>query len=128
MEVKPPVLGVRAFSNANSVAGTSQNVKDVESFAPILQSNKIDLQDTAANQEDFEQKDVLRDVVKRTAELLSIGDRGLKYEMIEEADMYQLQVIDMTDGRVVRKVPPDEVINIIKNLKEQIADHVDVMA
>jgi flagellar protein FlaG len=86
------------------------------------------VRDTEADREEFEHPDVLRDVLKRTAELLSMGDRGLKFEMIEDADLYQLQVIDMSDGRVVRKVPPDEVLKIIANLKEQISDHVDVLA
>ena len=108
-----------------SVANASQNV-GVESFATLQASNKEAL--NQANQDDFEQKDVLRDVLKRTADLLSVGDRGLKYEMVEDSDVYQLQVIDMTDGRVVRKVPPDEVMNMIKHLKEQLSDHVDVLA
>ncbi|MCL2010230.1 MAG: flagellar protein FlaG [Synergistaceae bacterium] len=78
--------------------------------------------------EQEEQRDVLRDVLKRTGELLSIGDRGLKFEMIEDADIYQLQVIDMTDGRVVRKIPPDEVVKVIAHLKEQLSERVDVFA
>ena len=102
MEVRLP----RGTPNANSVANTSQNV-GAESFATLQASNKEAL--NQADQEDFEQKDVLRDVIKRTVNLLSLGDRGLKYEMIEDAGVYQLQVIDMTDGRVVRKIPPDEV-------------------
>ena len=114
METKMPPVG--AFNTA-SVTKPSQNV-DVE-------SKKVR---EPANQEDIEQKDVLRDVLKRTADLLSIGDRGLKFEMIEDADMYQLQVIDMSDGRVVRKIPPDEVLKIINHLKEQINDSVDVFA
>jgi len=81
-----------------------------------------------ANQEDSEQKDILRDVLKRTAELLSLGDRGLKFEMIEDAGVYQLQVIDMSDGRVVRKIPPDEVLKMVANLKEQLSDHVNMLA
>jgi flagellar protein FlaG len=111
--------------NASSIANTSQSV-GVESFAVLQAANKEAL--NQANQEDLEQKDVLRDVLKRTADLLSIGDRGLKFEMIEDAGEYQLQVIDMTDGRVVRKVPPDEVLKMVTHLKEQMSDRVDVLA
>ena len=112
-------------TNTNPIANTSRNV-GVESFASILQAGQA-VQEPA-NQEGFEQEDVLRDVLKRTADLLSVGDRGLKFEMVEDADMYQLQVIDMSDGRVVRKIPPDEVMELITHLKEQISDHVDVLA
>ena len=112
-----------AFS---SIAGTSQNV-GAESLTPIQASGKV-MPDSTADRENFEQKEILRDVLKKTADLLSIGDRGLKFEMIEDADLYQLQVIDMTDGRVVRKIPPDEVVKMITHMKEQISDHVDVLA
>ena len=119
MEARLPAAG--ALSNAGvssvAIANTLRNV-GVESSTSI----------EADKREDFEQNDILRDVIKRTAELLSMGDRGLKYEMIEDAEIYQLQVIDMTDGRVVRKVPPDEVVKLITHLKEQMSDHVDVLA
>ena len=56
-------------------------------------------------------------------------NRAAKFEMIEDADMFQLQVIDMTDGRVVHKIPPDEVVRMITYLKEQMLDdYVDVFA
>ena len=118
MDVKPPV------GNMNSVAftKTSRNVGVEQSVPSILY---------AGVREDIEQAseiEVLRDVLKRTGELLSIGDRGLKFEMIEDADIYQLQVIDMTDGRVVRKIPPDEVVKVIAHLKEQLSERVDVFA
>jgi len=114
-------------ANVGSVANTSRNV-GVESFASILRTGKGEVREPA-NQEDLEQKDILQDVLKRTAELVSIGDRGLKFEMVEEAGVYQLQVIDMSDGRVVRKVPPDEVLKMVAHLKEQLLDDfVDVYA
>ena len=113
-------------AGTSSVANTSWNV-GVDSFVPVLRIGKGELGESA-DQEKAAQEDILRDVLKKTADLLSLGDRGLKFEMIEEADMYQLQVIDMTDGRVVRKIPPDEVLKMITLLKEQISDHVDVVA
>ena len=111
---------------SGSVANTSQNV-GAESFTPVIQASGIDVRDTAANQENIEQKDI-REVLERTIELVSIGDRGIKFEMVEDADMYQIHVIDMSDGRVVRKIPPDEVLKMITHLKEQMSDHVDVLA
>ena len=111
-------------TNVNPVANASRNV-GVESFASILQAGQA-VQEPA-NQNEIEHEDVLRDVLKRTADLLSIGDRALKFEMMEDAEMYQIQVIDMKDGRVVRKIPPDEVVKMITYLKEQLSDHVDML-
>ena len=117
MEVR--LLPVRAYynNNANAFSNALRNV-GTESLTSIDQTDK---------REDFEQEDILQEVLKRTAELLSIGDRGLKFEIMEDADIYQLQVIDMTDGRVVRKIPPDEVVKIIAHLKEQLSG-LDVVA
>ena len=60
--------------------------------------------------------------------MLSRFDRELKYEVIEEAGMVQIQVIDGRDGHVVRKIPADEVIRFIETLREQVDDHMDVWA
>ena len=120
-----PANPVNADAGANvspAAAKTSWNV-GMESLTPIVRA--------AGQRKYFERKDILRDVITRAAELLSVGDRALKFEMIEDADIYQLQVIDTTDGRVVRKIPPDEVVKIITHLKDQILevdDHMDVLA
>ncbi|MDR2137797.1 MAG: flagellar protein FlaG [Synergistaceae bacterium] len=53
-------------------------------------------------------------------------DRELKFEVREEAGVVQLQVIDARDGRVVRKVPADEVLKFIETMKKKIYDRVDV--
>jgi uncharacterized FlaG/YvyC family protein len=65
-------------------------------------------------------------LMDQTAELLSRFDRELKYEVIEDAGMVQIQVIDTRDGRVVRKIPADEVIKFIEGLREQLDGHMDV--
>jgi hypothetical protein len=63
-----------------------------------------------------------------TAELLSLFDRELKYEVQEDAGVVQIQVIDTNDGGVVRKIPADEVIKIIEAIKEKLDERVDVLA
>ena len=72
-------------------------------------------------EEDYE---LLVALMDQTAELLSRFDRKLKYEVLEEAGMVQIQVIDIRDGRVVRKIPADEVVKFIESLREQLDDHI----
>jgi uncharacterized FlaG/YvyC family protein len=67
-------------------------------------------------------------LMDQTAELLSRFDRELKYEVLEDAGVVQIQVIDNRDGRVVRKIPADEVVKFIEGLREQLDDRVDVWA
>jgi uncharacterized FlaG/YvyC family protein len=66
--------------------------------------------------------------LSQTVELLSVFERELKYEVLEEAGVVQIQVIDANDGRVVRKIPADEVVKFIKAMKEKIDDRIDVLA
>ncbi|GHS98629.1 hypothetical protein AGMMS50276_20770 [Synergistales bacterium] len=67
-------------------------------------------------------EDEKREALKGAADVLSMFDRSLKYEVIEEAKIVQLHVIDNRDGKVVRKVPVDLVVEFIKAVKEKLDD------
>jgi uncharacterized FlaG/YvyC family protein len=73
-------------------------------------------------------RETLSQLMEKAADLLSLFDRELKYEILEEAGVVQVQVIDARDGRVVRKVPSDEVVKFIEALRNKIDDRVDVWA
>ena len=45
--------------------------------------------------------------------------RHLRYEVITEADIVQVSVINSEDGTIIRKVPPDKVVNFAKKFKEK---------
>ena len=45
--------------------------------------------------------------------------RHLKYEVIDDADIVQISVINSADGTVVRKVPPDKNIEFVKKIREK---------
>jgi uncharacterized FlaG/YvyC family protein len=77
---------------------------------------------------DEEKHDILVALMDQTAELLSMFDRELKYEVRKDAGLVQIQVIDARDGRVVRKIPADDVVKFIASLREQIDDRIDVWA
>jgi len=92
------------------------------------------MQGAAANRR--EKEDAPRNA-REVQEMLSVGKRGLKFKFVEDANMYQLHVIDKSDGSVVRKVPPDEALKIIVYLKERMQaalktdssrNHLDVFA
>jgi uncharacterized FlaG/YvyC family protein len=55
-------------------------------------------------------------------------DRSLKYEYKKEADIYQVSVIDTSKDEVVRKIPPDEVVRFMENIKELFGALLDVNA
>jgi flagellar protein FlaG len=78
-----------------------------------------------ASQQDRETQ---REVLKRTSELASMLDRDLKFEVHEDSGIVQIQVIDTTDGRVVRKIPADEVLKLVAHIRERMSERVDVRA
>ncbi|MBQ3448102.1 MAG: flagellar protein FlaG, partial [Synergistaceae bacterium] len=43
--------------------------------------------------------------------------RHLQYEVIEDAAVVQVSVINTEDGTVVRKVPPDNVVGFIRKFR-----------
>jgi uncharacterized FlaG/YvyC family protein len=113
----PPVLR----KIRNGFFGGAHNVLPIEIASPsqVLQDE---------GPADAFDRETLSELLERTSELLSIFARELKYEILEEAGVVQLQIIDSRDGKVVRKVPADEVIKFLKAMKEQIDDRVDVWA
>jgi flagellar protein FlaG len=66
--------------------------------------------------------------MKRTSELVSMLDRDLKFEVHDDSGIVQIQVIDTTDGRVIRKIPADEVLKLVASIREKMSERVDVKA
>ena len=65
------------------------------------------------------ERDEERDASKanKIAEKLSkMSNRKLKFEYREEADVFQISVVD-DDGEVIRKIPADGILRVIENLE-----------
>ena len=54
--------------------------------------------------------------------------RNLKYEIIKEANLVQVQVIDTDTGAIVRKIPADEIVSLVENIRHILDDRLDVTA
>ena len=73
----------------------------------------------------------LKDLLRRTTdavEALGPSGRHLKYEVIDEAGLVQVQVIDTLDGNIVRKIPADEIVKLVSRIRETLDDRLDVVA
>ena len=76
-------------------------------------------------------KEDLKDLLRRTTdavEALGPSGRHLKYEVIDEAGLIQVQVIDTLDGNIVRKIPADEIVKLVSRIRETLDDRLDVVA
>lgn len=85
-------------------------------------------------QRDKEQQELTRGDVKtileKTAELAKLFNsrRKIRYEVIEEADLVQIQVIDEDEGKIIRKIPSDEIVELVKKIHEVLSGRLDVKA
>ena len=43
----------------------------------------------------------------------------LRYEVIADADIVQVSVINSEDGTIIRKVPPDKVVGFVKKFRDK---------
>ena len=46
--------------------------------------------------------------------------RYLKYDLIEDADIVQVSVINSSDGTIIRKFPPDKVVSLVQKIREKL--------
>jgi len=108
---RPPPPPFTVAANANTETPQAElSVSDAEKNAPTLDYKTTE------------------DLMEKTAELLAMLDRKLKYEVKADAGLVQLQVIDNRDGRVLRKIPADEIVKFIEHMRAQIDDCVDFWA
>ena len=120
MEIKLPFGGLLSYTN------TSQNVSPELPVSSLANAEKI--RETKVDPVEELDRDSVQEMMKRTSELMSMLDRSLKFELVDDAGLVQIQVIDSTDGRVVRKIPSDEVLKLVAHIKEKMSERVDVKA
>ncbi len=66
--------------------------------------------------------------VKQANELADVFGRTLKFEYRNEADLYQVSVLDTEKNEVVRKIPPDEIVHFIERVKDMFGAMLDLRA
>jgi flagellar protein FlaG len=69
----------------------------------------------------------LKEALKAADRLTDYSNRKLKFEYQEEADIFQVSIMDGGDD-VIRKIPPDSVLRMIENLKRFRGSTVDTKA
>ena len=67
----------------------------------------------------FSEKD-LKELFRKAEEMSRIFGRDLKFRYQKEADLYQVEVVDQQDQKVIRKIPPDEIVSLIENINEML--------
>jgi uncharacterized FlaG/YvyC family protein len=119
MEIKLP-LGDAFYPNKSA---------DSDLFKSRITSVGANTDKDAAGQAIFQSnKDDLREILEQTIELVSIFERNLKFEVVEDVGILQIQVINASDGTIIRKIPPDEIIKLITHIKDKWSSNINVLA
>ena len=72
-------------------------------------------------------KDRLKQAMKAAEELSKISNRRLKFEYHQEADVFQVSVVDEED-EVIRKIPADNILRMIENIEKIVGLTIDAKA
>ncbi|MBR1672007.1 MAG: flagellar protein FlaG [Fretibacterium sp.] len=75
-------------------------------------------------------KDELKDVLDKTLEVVDLlaPRRHLEYEVVEEADIVQVHVVNTDDGSIVRKIPSDAIVKLVEQIHKILADRFEIEA
>ena len=104
----------------NKTEGTQEVLSPKKPADPSLQKKESEKPKAPATEEQ------VREAVLQANELAVLFDRSLKYEYRKDADVYQVSVIDTSRDEVVRKIPPDEVVRFLENIRHLFGALLDV--
>ena len=86
-----------------------------DSFREKLEMQHRSMKQNQEQQESDEQAQKRRDAI-----LAKVGEkRHLQYAVYEDAAIVQVSVINSEDGTIVRKYPPDEVVDFVRGVKKK---------
>lgn len=69
--------------------------------------------------------DQVRDAVDKMNETSRIFNRSLHFRLHEESKRWQVQVIDLDSGKVIREIPPTEILDLVAKIQEIVGVFVD---
>ena len=80
---------------------------------------KLEEQQRSRKQNQEQQESDQEAEKRREAILAKVGERRhLRYDVIDDAALVQVSVIN-EDGTLIRKYPPDEVVNFVRGVKQK---------
>ncbi|WP_299237617.1 flagellar protein FlaG [Sulfurihydrogenibium sp.] len=96
----------------NSQTSTAINIQKPEN--PNQNQLENQLKDSLKNVEE------LKKILQELQNKISYLNKSLKIELNEEIKEPVVKIIDITNNEVIRQIPPDYVINIIKNINKML--------
>ncbi|MCL1874662.1 MAG: flagellar protein FlaG [Synergistaceae bacterium] len=60
--------------------------------------------------------------------LMELFSRDLRFETHEETGIVQVSIVDKNEGKVIKQIPPDEVLKMIARIQDILGSLMDVKA
>jgi flagellar protein FlaG len=66
--------------------------------------------------------------VRQANKLMELFNRDLRFETHSKTGIVQISVVDRKDGKVVKQIPPDSVLDMIIRIREILGSLIDIKA
>ena len=66
--------------------------------------------------------------VEQANKLMELFNRDLRFETHSKTGIVQISIIDRKDGKVIKQIPPDSVLDMITRIREILGSLMDVIA
>lgn len=106
----PAPFARSGVDSGNGAVGS--RVADGSEFA--LQQSATLLHEQAENEE----ANLVFQTVSETNERMFMENRSLRFRIDPDSDEIQIQIVDEERGRVIRSIPPDEMIALARRMRE----------
>lgn len=63
-------------------------------------------------------KNSIRGIVETLNDLASALNRSFRFEYVEEIDRFWVKVVDRRTHRVIREIPPGQIVELFKRIRE----------
>jgi flagellar protein FlaG len=118
----------------NLVPSSSPSSRYVVSDGSLV-GRQVDVKDRVASVQRSDEfprpgKEEIKHSLAKAEEVAQAFDRQIRFRFREEADEFQVEVLekDGSEEKVIRKIPPDSVINFIEHVQEMFGALIDVEA
>ena len=115
-------MGVLDLSKVGSTAFVSQGSVAQKEVVPSVNAARAI---NGGEEHVAVQEESVLKAIDQAQEMAKIFNRSLNFRYLKEADRYQVEVVDESNGEVIRKIPPDEIVGFIEHVNELIGSLFD---
>lgn len=115
-------MGVLDLSKVGSTAFISKSSFAQTEVVPSV--NSVRAKNGGEEHAMVQEESVLK-AIDQAQEMAKIFNRSLKFRYLKEVDRYQVEVIDDSNGEVIRRIPPDEIVGFLEHVNELIGSLFD---